>query len=441
MPQSVEQNLADFADARFGLFVHFGLYSLLGRGEWALNKEQMPVDEYKQLAERFTASAFDADALAQQAKRAGARYLTFTTMHHDGFALYDSKINPFNTVNTACGRDLVEEVVEACRRHGLRVHLYHSLNHWTASPDAVDALESESAYEQFIEFTHARLEELVRKFNPIDCLWYDGWWPFNADRWRAERMNEMARSIQPHLIFNGRNGLPGDFATPEQHLTPPAPWRPWEACVTHNHNWGYHAGDHHFKSTAEVIDMLTQVAAGTGNLLFNVGPDGEGRIPEASRRTLDAVGQWLATNGEAFRNTEPFLFNHQTRRAYDRGDFHHSGRYTVSDHTLFIHLHCWPGASFSIGGLEQRAQRCRLLGSDQEVRFTQQGGRVTFAGLPDEPPQPFGGVLALECDAPPSLYLTGGLRVPKVEHPRYDPCPSDLPSTEAEEIPAESSTH
>lgn len=428
--KSFEQNLAEFVEARFGVFVHLGLYSLLGRGEWVLNKEQIPVAEYRQLADRFTASAFDADELVGLVKRAGARYLTFTTMHHDGFALYDSQVNPFNTVNTACGRDLVEEVVEACRRHDVRIHLYHSLNHWTTSPDGVDALEDANAYKEFVEFTHARIEELVKKFNPIDCLWYDGHWPFSAIGWRAEEMNAMARKIQPHILINGRNGLPGDFATPEQHLTAPSPWRPWEACLTHNRNWGYHVGDHQFKPTAQVIDMLTTVARGNGNLLFNIGPDGEGRIPEPSRRTLEEVGDWLAVNEEAFRAMEPFGFNYQKRDG-QRGDFMHQGRFTTSGNTLYLHLHNWPGQTFSLGGLEQQAQSCRLLGSDKPIQFTQNGGRVTFTDLPEQPPQPYGGVLALACDAPPSLYLTGGLRVPKVDHPRYDPVPSDLPPEDA----------
>ena len=428
--QTKEQNLADFQAARFGLFIHYGLYSLLGRGEWVLNREQIPVDEYKALADRFTASAFDADDIAQLAKRAGARYITLTTMHHDGFALYGSDLNPFNTVNTACGRDLVQEMVDACRKHGLRVHLYHTLNHWTTEPNGSDALESRAAYEKFVGFAHARIEELLKKFNPIDCLWYDGWWPFHHAGWQSEKMNELARSIQPHILLNGRNGLEGDFATPEQHLAVPSPWRPWEACMTHNNNWGYHAGDFQFKPTYEVVDLLTRAARGGGNLLFNVGPDGEGRIPEQSRKTLEEVGEWMSLNGEALRGTEPFGFNFQKRDG-QRGDFTHHGRYTARGHTLYIHLHRWPGPGFGIGGLEQNAKNCRLLGTDQTVRFTQTGGRVTFDDLPTERPHPLGGVLALECDAPPSLYLTGGVRVPKVEHPRYDPCESDLPPEDA----------
>jgi alpha-L-fucosidase len=138
----------------------------------------------------------------------------------------------------------------AARRHGLRIALYHSLNNWNDAPDAADALERPADRTRFIANTFARIRELVTRFNPIDVLWYDGWWPFDAQGWEAERTNAMVRDIQPHILFNGRNGLPGDFATPESHLGAPRPWRPWEGCLTLNNTWGYHAGDHDWKTPA-----------------------------------------------------------------------------------------------------------------------------------------------------------------------------------------------
>ena len=422
-----QTNLEEFSRARLGVFVHYGLYSGLARGEWVLNRERIPLDEYRALAESFTAEKFDADNLAATAKRAGAKYLCFTTMHHDGFALYDSDVNPFNSTRSPCGRDLIGEVVEACRNHGLRVHLYHSLNHWTTSPDGVDALQSESARDAFVGFAHERIRELLTRFDPIDCLWYDGWWPFNADGWRATEMNAMALSIQPHILFNGRNGLPGDFATPEQHLTAPKPYRPWEACVTHNQNWSFHARDQHWKSTAQIVDMITEVATGAGNLLLNIGPDGDGAIPQASVKMLDEVGQWLAVNGEAIYGSEPFTCSLRERTDACRGDHYHHGRYTARENTLFMHLFNWPGEEFTITGLHSQALSCRLLGHDGPVNLRQADDKVRFTNLPADPPNPLGGVLAVDCDRPPCLYLTGGMRIPEVPHPRYDPCPSDVP--------------
>ncbi len=423
---SREDNLHDFADARLGLFIHFGLYSLLGRGEWVLNKEQIPIEQYRRFADRFTADRFDADGIVEKARAAGCRYACLTTMHHDGFCLYDSQVNPFNSVTTACGRDLVAEFVEACRKHDLRVHLYHSLNHWTTTPDGADALEDESAQAEFVDFAHARIHELVTRFNPIECLWYDGWWPFNAEGWRAEAMNAMVREIQPHILFNGRNGLPGDFATPEGHLSAPRPWRPWEACMTHNDNWGFHAGDHHWKSHATVIDMLTQVAAGAGNLLINVGPDGSGALPEPTVSMLDALADWTARYDEALWGTRNFAFDLQTRHDGDRGDWMHAGRFTTTDNTLYAHLFCWPGETFTFSGLEANVESARMLGDDRTLAVSQDNGRVVISGLPDRPDDPLGAVIAIECDRPPSLYKTGGMREPDAEHPRYDPCPSDL---------------
>lgn len=420
-----QDNIDHFAGLRFGMFVHFGLYSMLGRGEWVLNREQLPVDDYTALADQFDPVDFDADKLVQLAVTAGAKYLTFTTMHHDGFALYDSAVNPFNSARRGCRRDLVQEVVQTCRRYGMRIHLYHSLNNWTASPSAVDALESPAAYDTFIKNTHERLRELVTLFNPIDCLWYDGWWPFNAQGWQSQTMNDMVRDIQPHIIFNGRNGLPGDFATPEQHLSAPAQWRPWEACVTHNNSWGYHAGDHGWKPIYQVIDMIVQVAAGAGNLLLNVGPDGTGTVPAQSRHMLEQVGQFMRVCGEGIYDSERFTLDLRERGDH-RSDFTHHGRYTAKGNRLYIHLMRWPGTSFAIAGAEMNVTGARLAGSDTEVTVRQHGTRVQFDGLPDSPANDFGDMLIVECDGPPSLYNTAGIRVPDVPHPRYDPVESDI---------------
>lgn len=424
------ENLARFQDARFGIFVHFGLYSLLGRGEWALNKESIPEREYRALADQFKPDSFDADDFAKRVNDAGAKYITFTTMHHDGFAMYDSKVNPFNSVNHAAGRDFIDEIVNACRKRGLGVHLYHSLNSWLTPdgiPDACEALEIEDAYNRFIDYTFARLEELVTRFNPIDCLWYDGWWPFNEEQWRAKRMNAMISAIQPHILFNGRNGLPGDFGTPEQHVSAPYPWRPWEACMTHNRSWGYHVGDTHFQPTADVIATITQCAAGAGNLLFNVGPDGEGRLPQATVDMLGEVGQWMSIHDEALHGNEPLMMDLMKLREGDRGEWFHSGHFTARGNTLYVHLLNWPGSTLNLGSVQGKAKSARLMHPEQTLELKQDDRRIVVTGLPETAPLQFGGVVAIEYDGHWRLYQTGGLRIPNVPHPRYDPLPSDLP--------------
>jgi len=413
--------LEQFSQWRYGLFVHYGLYSLLGRGEWVLNREEIPVEEYRGLARQFTAEKFDAEAICELAVCAGMKYVVLTTMHHDGYCLYPSQLTDF-----CSQRDLVAEFVSAARRRGLGIGLYHSLNHWTCKPDGVDALENASDREVFIRNTHARIKELVTRYNPIDVLWYDGWWPFNADGWEAERMNAMVREIQPHILFNGRNGLPGDFATPEGHLGSPKPWRPWEGCMTLNDCWGYHSADHAWKTPLQVIGLLATCAQGRGNLLLNIGPMGDGSVPEISVRILEEVGAWLKRGGaEAIFDTDFFTFNLQERGEH-RGDWNFFGPCTVKGNTLYWLLQRWTGGPLTLGGLQVNVRGVSVVSTGQALAFEQQGSRLKISAPPTGSADPLCTVLRVECDAPPVVYQTGGLRIPRVAHPHYDPCPSDI---------------
>lgn len=415
-----------FGELRYGMIVHYGLYSLLGRGEWVLNRERIPLEEYRRLAERFTAERFDADALCDLAVTAGMRYIVFTTMHHDGFRLYDTALSDFNSVQSPCGRDLTAEVIAAARRRGLRIGLYHSLNNWMDQPDAVAALENPSACQTFIQRTHQRIEELVRRYNPIDILWYDGWWPFNAEGWQSQALNEMVRCIQPRILFNGRNGLPGDFATPEGHLSGPKPWRPWEASMTLNNSWGYHEGDHDWKTPAQIAEMLATVAADGGNLLLNVGPQADGSIPQPTINALEAVGKWLCRSGECIWDTDRFTFGLRERGEH-RSDWCHHGPFTARGNVLYLLLPRWPGRQLTLGGIQCRIRRASLLGDNSDgLTLCQSGERAVIGGLPEQPPDPVCPVLRLECDGPPLMYLAGGMRIARTPHPPYDPCPSDL---------------
>jgi alpha-L-fucosidase len=409
-----------FCEWRYGMIVHYGLYSLLERGEWVMNREQIPVADYRRLAHRFEAQRFDPGAICDLAVRAGMRYVVLTTMHHDGYRLYPTALSDF-----CSRRDWVAEFTNAARARGLGIGLYHSLNNWTDQPDAVAALEDPAAYEVFIRQTFERVRELVSRYNPIDVLWYDGWWPFNAEGWQAERMNAMVRAIQPHILFNGRNGLPGDFATPEGHLGAPQPWRPWEACMTLNGSWGYHRGDQDWKTPGQVADLLMTCAQRRGNLLLNIGPRGDGSIPEPSVRVLETVGDWLRRCGEGLFDTDAFTFDLRERGTH-RGEWSHHGPFTARGNSLYWFPRRWPGETATWAGLESRVLKATLLGSDRNLAFHQQGGQVTLTGLPAEPPDPVCPVVRLDCDRPPVLYLTGGLRTPRVAHPHYDPCPSDI---------------
>ncbi|MBU1734146.1 MAG: alpha-L-fucosidase [Verrucomicrobia bacterium] len=416
-----------FAQARYGMFIHYGLYSLLERGEWVLNREEIPLAEYKQLANRFTAIKFDADFICDLAVRGGMRYIVLTTMHHDGFRLYDTKLTDFCTTRTAAGRDLVGELVKAARKRKLRIGLYHSLNNWHDKPDAVDALESKAAYATFIKNTFARIRELVTKYNPIDVLWYDGWWPFDAKGWCAAEMNEMVRKIQPCILLNGRNGLPGDFATPEGHLAGPQPWRPWEACITTNSSWGYCRSDNAWKTPGQLVDMFITVAQGNGNLLLNIGPCGDGSAPKQAQKLIMTAGDWLRCYSECIFDTDRFIMHPQEREGYN-GDWAMQGSFTIKGNTLYMLVRRWPGESLTFGGLQCRIKKATLLGRTKHrlVKFVQQGTRVMVTGLPKTSPDPVCPVLRFDCDRPPSVYQTGGLRIPNVKHPHYDPVQSDI---------------
>jgi len=416
-----------FVRARYGLFIHYGLYSLLGRGEWVMNREGIPRDEYRKLADRFTAEKFDADAICELAVQAGMKYVNLTTMHHDGFRLYDSSLSDFTSAKTAARRDLVAEMVTAARKRGLRIALYHSLNNWMDLPDSTDALEDPARYATFIKNTFDRIEELVTKFNPIDVLWYDGWWPFNAEGWRAKEMNSMVRRIQPHILFNGRNGLPGDFGTPEGHLSAPKPWRPWEGCLSVNDSWGYHAGDANFKTPGQIVDLLAMCAQSRGNLLLNIGPRGDGSIPEEAKSPLLQVGRWLKRHHDCVFDTDMFTYDLREKGEH-RGDWNFSGPYTAKQNNLYLLARRWPGSAFAIDGVEATVIDATLWmdGKPAPITFQQTGRLVKLTELPTEATDPVCPVIQLICDRPPALYLSGGTRTPTVSHPRYDPCPSDI---------------
>ncbi|OPZ24159.1 MAG: Alpha-L-fucosidase [Lentisphaerae bacterium ADurb.BinA184] len=418
-------NMDWFVNARYGLMMHYGLYSILGRGEWVRNREQIPAAQYARLARRFNPAGFDAEAICDLAVRAGMRYVCFTTMHHDGFRLYGTGLSDFNSVK-ASGRDLVRELVEAARRRGLRISLYHSLNNWHDQPDAVAALEDRAACETFIRGVFERVRELVTLFNPIDCLWYDGWWPFTAEGWRGEEMNAMVRAIQPHILFNGRNGLAGDFGTPEQHMGAPSPWRPWEGCITANGSWSWHRGDRDWKTPWQVAELLACAASQGGNLLLNVGPKPDGSLPPQAPRLLEQVGSWLKVNGEAIYDTDLFTFSLRERGDH-RGDWAPAGPLTTRGNNLYLLARRWPGSTLTMAGFESQVRRVTLLATGADCAFVQRNGRVAVKGLPAATPdRAVCPVVRFECDAPPRLYLTGGMRVPTAPHPHYDPCPSDL---------------
>jgi alpha-L-fucosidase len=413
-----------FRDARYGLFIHYGLFSLLERGEWAMNKEQIPLSEYRKLMTRFTAEKFDADALIRRARDWGMRYATMVTKHQEGFCLYNSSVTDFNSVKSAAKRDLVAEFVAACRKYGLKISLYHSLDDWQLVPNAVDALERPlECHEKFITQVHAEIRDIMSNYGPIDVMWYDGWWPFDGDGWRSRELHEMVRKLQPHILMNGRAAIPGDFATPENQVLPAD--RMWEACMCHNNNWGYHAGDHNWKQPREIAQMLARTAAYQGNLLLNVGPRGDGSVPEEAGRILDRVGEWMKVNGEAIYGSDRFVMDLR-KRGDARADWSQHGSYTAKGNAFFLHASSWPGSRLVITGVECQVEDVAILGKQGTLPFAQDGKRLTVTGLPETVDPTLPTVIRFRTKDAPCIYRTGGHYDPRVPHCRYDPVESEV---------------
>jgi alpha-L-fucosidase len=384
-----ERRMKWWHEARFGMFIHWGLYSLLGRHEWVMENEGIPVAEYEQLAKQFQPKPNAAREWARLARRAGQKYMVMTTKHHEGFCLFDSKLTDYCATKQGPGRDLVAEYVEAARAEGLRVGFYYSLMDWH-HPDGARCATDEAARKRFVEYIHGQIRELLTNYGKIDILWYDVAWPLTAEGWESVRMNEMVFKLQPDIIVNNRNQLPGDFSTPEQRIQAEKPGRAWEACMTMNDSWGYHAADDNWKSPKTCVRQLIQCARDGGNYLLNIGPRGDGSVPEESVRILSAVGRWMERNGHTIYGAE--------RCRVTRSNY---AGFTRKGNTLYMHVHFWPGETVTLAGLECKVQSARLPATGKPVTFQQDEFRVRFTGLPKTPPDDPITTIAIECDREP----------------------------------------
>lgn len=246
-PPDHEHRIQWWREAKFGTFVCLGLYSLLGRHEWAMELEGIPVEEYMKLAARFKPKPGAAREWARMAKAAGMKYIVFLTKHHEGYCPFDSKLTDYSSVKTGPKRDLTAEFVEAVRAEGLRAGLYYSPMDWH-HPDGARCATDEAARRRFVDYIHGQVREILTNHGKIDILWYDVSWPLDVKGWESEKMNQMVFSLQPDIVVNNRNQLPGDFGTPEQEVVASKAGRNWEACMTMNESWGYQKADDNWKS-------------------------------------------------------------------------------------------------------------------------------------------------------------------------------------------------
>lgn len=375
-------------EARFGMFVHWGLYAQLGRHEWVMNRERIPVGEYEPLAATWHPKPGAPMQWAALAKAAGMKYMVLTTKHHEGFLLWDSRMTGYNAVRCGPGRDLVAEYVAAARRYGLRVGFYYSLMDWH-HPDGARCAHDKQARKRFLDYTQGCVRELCSNYGKVDILWYDVPWPLqNAREWDSYRMNAMVRELQPDILINNRSRLDEDFGTPEERVEAAEKGRAWEACMTFNGSWGWQpAPPDDWRSVREVIEMLRVCTAGQGNLLLNIGPRADGSVPGEAVERLATVGKWLAKNADVVYGDTDRVENMETLP---------TGKWTRRGKRLYFWCSRWPGRELAIGGLTARLVRARLLPRGRELRFQQRSDRLILQGLPASCPDRLAGVAVIE---------------------------------------------
>ncbi|MEV8456941.1 alpha-L-fucosidase [Streptomyces sp. NPDC052095] len=380
-----------FEAARFGMFVHFGLYSLAARHEWVRSREAMSQQEYDRYLTRFDPDLFDARQLARTARESGIRYAVLTTKHHDGFCLFDSALTDYTSAR-ANGRDLVREFVEAMRAEGLRVGLYYSLLDWHHPDFPVDehhplrgtgACDEPRDMARYRAYMEGQIRELLTGYGEIDLLFFDFSYPEKGPgEWGAERLMALAKELRPGILVNDRLGIPGDYVTPEQYQ----PDRPlerggervrWEACHTLNGSWGYDRDNHDYKDPALLVRMLVESVACGGNLILNVGPTGRGALDTRARATLGAIGEWTALHGRSVHGAGPSPHRPPANALYTR-----------SGNRLYLHLLAWPLKHLHLPGLAGRVRYAQLLHDGSEIRFQElDGARHEHNNLapPDQP--------------------------------------------------------
>lgn len=351
-----------FREARFGLVLHWGLYSIPARGEWVRSTEEMPEEVYLPFFREFDPVDFDPKAWAKMAKDAGMRYAVLTAKHHDGFCLFDSALTDFKSTNTPCGRDLVREFLDAFREEGLKVGLYYSLLDWH-HPDYPhygdlnhpmrnhpECGNEHRDFDRYLDYMHGQIRELCENYGKLDIMWFDfSYGDMRGETWKASQLVDMVRNLQPGILIDNRleasgegfgslaTGRPtpyhGDFVTPET-MIPPYPLkdndgRPlvWESCITMNNHWGYCACDHAYKPAPLLIKKLVECVSKGGNLLLNVGPDARGSFPAESVEVLEGISKWMQKNRDSIYGCGPADF---PKPEY--------GRITKHGNTLYFHI-------------------------------------------------------------------------------------------------------
>lgn len=380
-------------DARFGMFIHWGLYAMPARHEWVKNQERITDEDYQKYFELFDPDLYNPSEWAKAAKKAGMKYFVVTTKHHEGFCLWDSRYTDYKVTNTPYRKDLIKPMVEAFRAEGLKVGFYYSLIDWHHPEYPVDRVhpmrdnrefrekEKDRDIRIYQEYMYNQVREILTEFGTIDCLFMDFSFPGEdgkgRDDWQSEKLLKLIRELQPNIILNDRLDLldtPGgwDFRTPEQFM--PRAWVthdgvrvPWETCQTFSGSWGYHRDENTWKSNRQLIVMLIETTSKGGNLLLNVGPTARGTFDSRAMDRLEGIGEWMKYHDrsiygctaapEEFIKPESCLltYNPETRRIY-------------------VHVLEWPIGQLHLDGFAGKVKYAQLLNDASEIRFSDARG-------------------------------------------------------------------
>ena len=406
-----EKRLEWFREAKYGMFIHWGLYAIpagewngrrcLGLGEWVMNRCQVPVKEYEKLAARFDPVKFNADEWVQLAQDAGMKYMVITSKHHDGFAMFKSAASPYNVVDaTPYKKDILKQLADACARHGMRLGFYYSQsqdwhepggagNTWDFGPDtAPDGKTELKKYEDYLRGkAEPQVKELLTNYGPVALIWFDT--PRMMTPERGQRFADLVRTLQPATLIDGRLGTEGDYRSTGDNVIPSeASAEAWETPATINDTWGFRRDDTNWKSPGQIAFKLVDIVSKGGNYLLNVGPTAEGVIPQPSADVLRTVGRWLRVNGEAVYGTGPSPFGDEfgewtSRGAKDvRGQKlflpHTEWRVTTRPGKLYFTFFSEPRAPFEIPVMKNRVLRAYRLADKAPVELKTDSGRTTF---------------------------------------------------------------
>ncbi|HPA17471.1 MAG TPA: alpha-L-fucosidase [Verrucomicrobiae bacterium] len=411
--QQRDQRMAWWREARFGMFIHFGLFSLPTEEPRRMDKYfSIPIEEFHAMKTGWDPVRFDADAWVRMAKSAGMRYVVLVTKSHDGWCLFDSKHTDFDVMATPYRRDILKPLAEACHREGLKICWYYSIIDWD-HPDYLPRRPvdkpptADATMDRYAAYMKDQLRELLTNYGPIGVLWFDGNWESSWTDERGKDLEQYLHGIQPDLIINNRvakscphhisDGYPrGDFDTPEQMIPPTTLSRPdWETCMTMNDHWQYMDCDQNWKSPQTLIRMLIDIASKGGNLLLDIGPQPDGVFPQPGVERLEAIGRWMQVHGESIYGTSASPLAKPL--AWGRCTFK---RLADGKARLYLHVLDWPGnGKLDIGDVPWKATRAYLLADEKRAALTvgDSDGNVTIA-VPPAAPDTVDSVVVLEVE-------------------------------------------